>query len=119
MIYLGHADLDIQFSCNKDEKLFNNSKNLQRKFGDIRAKHIRRRLDDLSAANTLEEMQKIGRCHELSEDKKGFLSVDLDGPYRLLFKPAHNPIPQKSDGGLDWSGVTSIMIIKVEDTHGQ
>jgi proteic killer suppression protein len=45
------------------------------------------------------------------------LSLDLDHPYRLIFEPAHNPIPRKDDGGLDWSKVTAIIIIGVEDTH--
>ena len=48
---------------------------------------------------------------------KGKLSVDLDGPYRLIFEPADDPIPRKEDGGLDWSRVRSIRILKIEDTH--
>jgi len=113
-----YADLDIQFSSTKDIDLFNDTKTLTRRFGDKRAKLIRRRLDELRAADTLEDMRGIGRCHELSGDKKYILSVDLDGPYRLLFKPGHHPIPQKPDGGLDWPEVTLIMILNVEDTHG-
>ena len=110
--------MDIQFSCNKDNDLFCNFKNLRRKHGEVRAKLIRRRLDELHAANSLQDMQRIGRCHELSGDKKDILSIDLDGPYRLLFKPADDPIPRKQDGGMDWSGVQTIMIVGVEDTHG-
>lgn len=57
------------------------------------------------------------RCYELKGNLKGCLSVDLDQPYRLIFKPAHNPLPKKSDGGLDWGKVIEITIIGVEDTH--
>ena len=46
------------------------------------------------------------------------LSVDLDGPYRLLFKPANTPVPLREDGGLDWSRVTAITILGITDTHG-
>ncbi len=46
------------------------------------------------------------------------LSLDLDGPYRLLVKPAHDPVPRRPDGGLDWSQVTAIIVHGVEDTHG-
>ena len=38
--------------------------------------------------------------------------------YRLLFEPAHDPLPRKPDGGLDWAGVTAIRILGVEDYHG-
>ncbi len=58
-----------------------------------------------------------GRCHELLYDRAGQLSLDLDRPYRLIFAPAHEPIPVKSDGGLDWKEVTAIKILGVEDTH--
>lgn len=58
-----------------------------------------------------------GRCHELTADRKGTLSIDLDGPYRLIFKPAESPPPAKPDGGLAWDLVTAIEILEVEDTH--
>lgn len=84
-----------------------------------RAKLIRRRLDDLRAVETLEVMRNLpGRCHELKGNRAGQLSLDLDGPNRLIFVPYHDPIPKKPDGGLDWNGVTVIKVLGVEDTHG-
>ena len=59
-----------------------------------------------------------GRCHELAGDRSGQLSLDLDHPYRLIFKPATEPIPLKPDGGLDWTRVDAVLILGVEDTHG-
>jgi len=83
-----------------------------------RAKLIRRRLDDLRAAANLEVMRNLpGRCHELKGDRAGQLSLDLDGPYRLIFCPEHDPVPIKNDGGLDWSQVTTVVMIEVVDTH--
>ena len=58
------------------------------------------------------------RCHELTGNRKGTLSLDLDGPYRLIIGPANNPLPQRPEGGLDWHAVTAIKILGVEDTHG-
>jgi proteic killer suppression protein len=58
------------------------------------------------------------RCHELTGNLKGQLSVDLDHPYRLLFVPDHEPVPQRPEGGLDWQAVTAIKIKGVKDTHG-
>ena len=42
---------------------------------------------------------------------------DLDHPYRLILEPANVPAPRKPDGGLDWTEITAVMIIGVEDTH--
>ena len=74
---------------------------------------------ELKAAISLDDISHLppARCHELTGNRKGQLSVDLEHPYRLLFIPANNPIPEAEDGGLDWSGVTEIEIIGIVDTH--
>ena len=59
-----------------------------------------------------------GRCHELKGDRAGSLALDLDGPYRLIFDPAHNPLPVNNDGGLIWCEVRKIRILDIEDYHG-
>lgn len=111
--------MEILFQSRRFEKECNEQRRLVKKHGSIRAKKIRQRLDDLYAAEVLEDMRYIpGRCHELSGDRKGQLSLDLDHPHRLIFKPANNPIPRKEDGGLDWTRITAVIIIGVEDTHG-
>ncbi len=57
-----------------------------------------------------------GRCHELTADLAGYLSLDLDHPYRLLFQPAHETEPGPG-GGLDWTKVTAVVITSITDTH--
>ncbi|MBF0552168.1 MAG: killer suppression protein [Deltaproteobacteria bacterium] len=105
-------------------KSFNEGAQLERNHGTLRAKKIRRCMKALRAAESLMDFwpPKSGpeRCHELTEGRRsGQLSVDLDHPYRLIFIPDHNPIPQREKGGgLDWSRVTAIKILGVEDTHG-
>jgi len=87
-------------------------------WGPERARRLKRRLDDLRAAPNLETMRQLpGRCHELTGDRKGQITIDLDGPYRLIFEPAENPPPIKEAGGLDWEKVTAVLILAVEDTH--
>ena len=108
----------IRFSSEKFAKICNRRNLLVRRYGLERAKRIRRRLDDLDAAATLNDLRFLpGRCHELSGDLEGLLSLDLDGPYRLYFRPAHDPPPSKPDGGLDLSKVTEVVIEKVYDPH--
>jgi proteic killer suppression protein len=57
------------------------------------------------------------RCHELKQDRKGQLAVDLVHPQRLVFLPDHDPVPAKDDGGLDWTKVTQILVIEITDYH--
>lgn len=114
--------MDIYFSSRKLEKSFNEGSQLEREHGKDRAKKIRLRMTELRAAKCLKDFwppkSPPGRCHELTKGKRsGQLSVDLDHPYRLIFKPEHDPVPKLIDGGLDWAEVTAIKIIGIENTH--
>jgi plasmid maintenance system killer protein len=112
--------VDILFQDQKLKKAFNDKNLLKRKYGEVRANYIRRRLDELGAAENLEVLRLLpqARCHELKGNREGTLAVNLDQPYRLIFEPAHDPIPRKPDGGLDWGNVTAIRVLSVEDYHG-
>ena len=110
--------MDILFSSDRLQKQCTVNKTMVRKWGQERAKRLRMRLDQLKAAPHLGEMRNLpGRCHELTGGRQGEISIDLDGPYRLIFEVANDPLPQKADGGLDWNGVTQIRILGIEDTH--
>lgn len=110
--------MQILFSSGEDSDDWNDSRRLVRRHSTHRAKLIRRRLDDMRAAQTLDVMRNLpGRCHELRGNRAGQLSIDLDGPYRLLFEVGDNPVPLKPDGGLDWTKVTTIVVLGVENTH--
>jgi plasmid maintenance system killer protein len=80
---------------------------------------LQQRLMELKAATCLADISKVppSRCHQLSGDRDGQLSVDLEHPYRLIFIPANDPIPVTKDGGFDWAKVTEIEIIEISDTH--
>lgn len=115
--------MELSFKNNKLAKSFNEGTQLERIHGALRARKIRIRMKELRAATSLMDFwppkSPPGRCHELPEGRRcGQLSVDLDHPYRLVFIPDHDPVPMREDGGLDWSQVTAIKILGVEDTHG-
>lgn len=108
----------IIFQNPKFQNECNNQKILKKKYGDIPAKRIRQRLDDLKAAPDLETMKALpGRCHELKGDRQGQLSLDLVHPLRLIFVPADTPPAKKDDGGIDWLNVHVVKILGIEDTH--
>jgi plasmid maintenance system killer protein len=111
--------MEIFFRNNKLAKSCNSEKEMLKTHGAPRAKKLKARLTELKAADHLAQIPRIPppRCHELSSNRKGQLSVDLDHPYRLIFIPANDPIPRKADGGLDWDSVTEIAILEIADTH--
>lgn len=110
--------MEITFKNKKFQKICNSEKELIKAYGKSCARKIRSRLDDLQAAINLEKFKTLpGRCHELKGDKKGQLSLDLEHPLRLIFKPSNQDVKKKEDGGLDWASVNAVKIIDVEDTH--
>lgn len=106
------------FATDKLAKIMNSGAKLSQAYGPDLAKSIRRRLDELDAAISLDEMRTLpGRCEELTGDRAGKLSVRISANYRLIFQPNHIPVPARADGGLDWTLVTAIEVIEVVDYH--
>ncbi len=80
---------------------------------------LQQRLMELKAASCLDDISRLPppRCHRLSGNRNGQLSVDLIHPFRLYFIPANDHIPETEDGGLNWHKVTEIEIIEIFDPH--
>ncbi len=110
--------MEIHFASERLRDECNDSKTVTRKYGKQGGRNLRRRLDDLDAADTLETMRPLpGKCHELDGDRKGQLAMTVTGRKRLVFEPVDPDSARKPDGGLDWSQVTAIRILGVEDYH--
>lgn len=88
-------------------------------YGDHMARVIMSRLAVLKNARTLSRVPttRPARCHQLRGKRSGQYAVDLKHPYRLVFKPNHEPIPLREDGGVDTDRVTAITVIDVVDYH--
>lgn len=114
--------MDITFATKSLQKQLNEEKAMIKAHGPLRAKKLKIVMAQLRAAPNLgifaPPMSPPHRCHELTGNRKGQLTVDLDHPYRLVFSPNHDPLPQRPEGGLDWRQVTMIEIKEIEDTHG-
>jgi len=110
--------MDIVFSSSKLEKEFNSGKELNKVHGPQRAKAIMKRVTQLAVADNLEQLRNApGRCHVLKGDLAGIFSLDLDGPYRLLFESTGDSPPALDDGSIIWSLISSVRILEVRDTH--
>ena len=78
---------------------------LERRYGSIRAKYIRRRLDSIRMADSLEQLKGFpGRFHELTGDRKGQWACDLDQPYRMILEPA---------------GEKTAVLVEITNYHGK
>lgn len=111
--------MEVSFATRSMQKACATEKAMRKEWGSALTNKLQQRLAELMAAETLADISHLppARCHELTGDRAGQLSVDLGHPYRLLFEPDHNPSPKKADGGLDWTQVTKVLVLEVTDTH--
>lgn len=80
--------MKITYKSSKLEKVCTDIKVAEKKYGTQMAEKIDMRIGEISAADTVEMMVRfhIGRCHTLTQNRKGQYAVDLVHPYRLVFE---------------------------------
>lgn len=80
--------MDITYKSKRLERVCTDARAAERAYGPEMAEKIHRRIDQISAADTVEMMIEfhIGRCHPLSHNRKGQYAMDLVQPYRLVFE---------------------------------
>lgn len=94
-----------------------------RRYGRAMRRKLGVRLGALHAAESLADFWPPNsgpeRCHELKGELAGLFSIDLQHPYRLLFRSieANRPV-NRADEQQRWKTITVIDIVAIEDTHG-
>ena len=113
--------LNIDFRTKKLEKCCNDYKTAVKTWGNQYATKVYQRLNELRAAVALSDISYLppAKCHELEGQRTDQFAVTTKEPARLIFRPDHEPIPKKPDGGIDKDLVTDIIILEVEDYHGK
>ena len=111
--------MQIAFRNKKLHKTCSVEKEAIKAYGPKCARKLMRRMMELSAFENLAQVPHIPpfRRHELTGKLKGTFAVDLEHPFRLLFTPNHDPIPNLEEGGIDLKKVTAIQIESIEDYH--
>lgn len=109
----------IYFKSKKLQKICSKQKEAIKYLGVDKAQKLQQRMMELRAADCLADVSILRptRCHPLKGNRSGQFSVDLDQPYRLIFIPAIDVIPEKDGIGLDLSKIDAIEIIDILDTH--
>ena len=109
--------MQIGYSDRKLRKLCENKREAVRSLGPNSAKKLQSRLSDIEAAPNVQDLPPVGNPHPLVGGRQGQFSVGLAGGKRLVFKPNHNPVPKKDEGGINWKLVTSVTIVFIGDYH--
>ena len=102
--------MEIRYESKKLEELFSDYKKLSNKLDLYLLKIIKRRILELTAADTFTDHLKIGlgRPHLLTGDYKGYYATRLDANKRLIFKPIYE----------NTKDCTKVMIKGAIDYHG-
>jgi toxin HigB-1 len=111
--------IEISWSSQKLEKVCTDDRLGQKHWGADNWRILKRRLASLLDAPSLADMEGVpGKCHQLHGDRSGEFALSLWGAYRLIFRPADDPVPALADGGVNRVLVTKIEIEEVVDYHG-
>lgn len=110
--------MKILYADEKVKALCTDERKAQRRLGREGFKKLRRRLADLEAAQSLDELP-AGRPHPLKGKRKGQFALDLNGGNRLVLEAADDPPPLDAGGNLEWRKVRSIRLILIGDYHDE
>jgi proteic killer suppression protein len=100
--------MDVEFEHSHSKKLCENHQKLRRKYGDVRAELIIKRINELEAAASLQDIKQLPQTgfHGLTGNYKSCYAVYLKHPYRLVI------VPMDGDG-VDLRTMTKICIKEV------
>jgi len=111
--------MQIDYKSRKLEKAFLKKAQAVKEWGGQNAQKLLQRHTELQAANNLEIFSTLPGTgfHSLKGDRKDQFACYGKYPFRLVFEAEHDPVPRKTDGGVDLSLVTQIRILEVVDYH--
>lgn len=84
----------ITYKNKKLERICLDQSVARKQYGQRMADYIQQRLQELEAAETVEELIQygIGRCHPLKGRRQGQYAMDLEQPHRLVFTVKHEVV---------------------------
>ena len=110
--------MEIVFANKQLERIIRDERKLLREMGKHRASILRFRFAQFNDAECLEDLRSMpGHYHELTGNRKGQWSCNLDQPYRLIFTADHSPIPTNEHGGYDWKSIRKVSILEIVNYH--
>ena len=107
--------MQIEYDNEEVRRIFNDFGIMQKSIGKDLTRSVKKKLDNLVAANTFAIYLQtgLGKPHSLEGDKKGMYGINVSASMRLIVKPVVNDLSSESLKKCD------LIIIKgVEDYHG-
>jgi hypothetical protein len=77
---------------------------------------LRRRLADLRAARTINDLI-LGNATELAGTRGLQVAVSLRDGYRAIFRANHMKNPVLANGHVDWSAVDRVKLMRIERSN--
>ncbi|MFR1908632.1 MAG: type II toxin-antitoxin system RelE/ParE family toxin [Clostridium neonatale] len=108
--------MDLQFKTNKLKKQCEDYRIAQRELGVNIGKKLTQRINELRAAETLDDIAKNSNAngfHELKGDRSNKYAVYLVHPFRLVFKAVTD------NDGNEYLDINSVILEEVGDYHGK
>lgn len=109
--------LELAFRTKSLRHICESESEAERVLGTRVASALRRRLADLRAASCVADLL-AGQPSEIEGSTLRQFGVHLSQGHRLVFCANHNVTPELKSGGTDWSLVTRVKILRIEDSHG-
>ncbi|WP_203639998.1 type II toxin-antitoxin system RelE/ParE family toxin [Levilactobacillus wangkuiensis] len=107
--------MEINYESQKIEKTFSTQVRLVRKFGLKIATGIQRRVEELTVADTLDEISHFppSRLHLLTGNLRGYFAVSVTENVRLIFEGMND----FQEVTTNKEQITQVIIMKVSDYH--
>lgn len=109
--------LEIAFAEKSNRLLCENEAIAERKLGKRVAEKLKRRLADLRAATCVKDIV-VGKPRELDGKHHQQIALEVCEGYGLIFCANHIVNPLLESGGIDWSRVSRIKILRIENHYG-
>lgn len=107
--------MEIGYDDKKVQTLFEDFNLMARKKGGDLTKMVKKRYNQLRAAETFYDylLTGLGKPHPLYKDKKDLYGIHLTGHIRLIIKPISEELTQEA-----FKKCTKVIIKGAEDYHG-
>ena len=110
--------MTVSVGSRKLAKILAKPATIDKHLGTAIAKQVRKRLDDIHAAETLVDIRYVpGRLEELTGDRRGQFSLRVSANVRLIIEPANDAECLKNEDGFDLRSVTAVRIVEIVDYH--
>lgn len=108
--------LELAFSTKALRMLCESEAAATQKLGAERAESLKRRVADLRAAHHAGEVV-AGRPRQAA-DSRDHLEIDISAGSSVVLSSNHATTPRLDSGGVDWSNVTRVKVLRIETDNG-